>query len=146
MTRFLLDISTVLGLLDPGSEHHEPAHAWAARATDAMWLTCPIVQNGVIRIASQPAYPGGALGTATAVRELVREFCDDPRHAFCPDDVSVLDDGLVIRPDLLTPHRITDVYLLALARRHGARLATCDRKIAGYLVQGGSAALELIAP
>lgn len=55
MSRFLLDVNTVLALLDPRHVFHDAAHAWAERAPDARWLTCPLVQNSVIRVASQTA-------------------------------------------------------------------------------------------
>lgn len=143
MTRFLLDVNTLLALLDPKHIFHEPAHAWAERTRDARWLTCPLVQNGVIRVASQPAYPNH-LGTASAVRAIVKDFCASPRHEFCPDDISLMDDDRILRPELLVPSRITDIYLLALAHYHDARLATFDRRVPVEAVTGGATALASI--
>ena len=143
MTRFLLDVNTVLALLDPRHVFHDAAHAWAERESSARWLTCPLVQNGVVRVASQPAYPNH-LGTPGAVRAVVQAFCAHARHEFCPDDVSLLDDDVLLRPELLTPSRVTDLYLLALARRHRAKLATFDTRIPADAVRGGKSALELI--
>lgn len=143
MSRFLLDVNTLLALLDPRHVFHEAAHAWAARDAQAHWLTSPLVQNGVIRVASQSRYPNH-LGTSGAVRDVLRAFCAAPRHEFCPDDISLIDDAHVARTDLLTPSVITDVYLLALARHHRARLATFDRRIPVHAVPDGHAALELI--
>jgi uncharacterized protein len=143
LSRFLLDVNTVLALLDPRHVFHDAAHAWAERAPDARWLTCPLVQNSVIRVASQPAYPNH-LGTAAAVREILEDFCASPRHEFCPDDISLLEQDLVVRPDLLIPSRVTDLYLLALAHHHRAKLATFDRKIPADAVTGGPGALVLL--
>jgi uncharacterized protein len=53
----------------------------------------------------------------------------DPRHEFCPDDISLLDPPHLAQPALLTPSRVTDLYLVALARHHGASLATFDGRI-----------------
>lgn len=145
MSRSLLDISTVLALLDPQHEHHPAALAWAERRSDARWLTCPLVQNGVVRIASQHAY-SRRLGDLTAVHAALRAFCAQPRHEFCPDDISILDQRRIARPGLLTPNAITDAYLLALARHHGARFATCDRRISTSAVDGAAEVLELIGP
>lgn len=142
MSRFLLDVNTLLALLDPLHVFHDAAHAWAERVPDTRWLTCPLVQNAVVRIASQAAYPNH-LGTAGAVRTIVGAFCADPRHEFCPDDISLLDDW-VTRVDLLTPARVTDLYLLALAHHHRARLATFDRRIPAAAVRGGREALALL--
>ncbi len=143
MSRFLLDVNTLLALLDPQHVFHEAAHAWADRVPGAQWLTCPLVQNGAVRVASQSAYPN-SLGTATAVRAVLQAFCAHPRHEFCADDVSLLDDTHLARPDLLTPSRVTDLYLLALARHHNARLATFDRRIPAEAIHGGPAALALL--
>jgi uncharacterized protein len=142
--KFLLDVNTVLALLDPQHVFHELAHTWAEVLPDATWMTCPIVQNGVIRVASQPAYPN-SLGTASAVREVLEDFCASPRHEFCPDDISLVDDGRLVRPELFSPSRVTDLYLLALAKHHSARLATFDRKIPADAIVGGADTLSLIS-
>jgi predicted nucleic acid-binding protein len=120
----------------------EAAHAWAARDTKAHWLTSPLVQNGVIRVASQSLYPNHP-GTSGAVRDVLRVFCANPRHEFCPDDISPV-DAHVAGTELLTPSVITAVYLLALARHHRARLATFDRRIPVHAVPDGHTALELL--
>lgn len=141
--RFLLDVNLLLALLDPQHLFHPAAHAWAERTAGARWLTCPLVQNGALRVASQPAY-SERLGTAAQVREVLAAFCADERHEFCPDDVSLLEPTHLARPELLTPARVTDLYLLALARQHGARLATFDRRVPADAVVRGAASLELL--
>ncbi len=138
--RYLLDVNTVLALLDPQHVFHDAAHRWAAATSSATWLTCPLVQNGVLRVASQPRYPN-SLGTVQAVRDVLRVFVSHPRHAFCPDDISLLDDDAMTRADLLTPAVITDVYLLRLAKRHRASLATFDRRVPVDAVTGGRDAI-----
>ena len=70
MNRYLLDVNMLLALLDPRHVFHEAAHHWAERAPDIRWLTCPLVQNGVMRVASQSTYPNH-LGTVRAVREVL---------------------------------------------------------------------------
>jgi toxin-antitoxin system PIN domain toxin len=144
LSRHLLDLNTLLALLDPLHVFHEAAHRWVEDTSGLRFLTCPLVQNGVVRIASQAAYPN-ALGTAAEVRDVVAAFCADPRHEFCPDDISLLDPAHLMRPALLTPSRVTDLYLLALARHHGARLATFDRRIPAEAVPEGARYLTLIA-
>lgn len=143
MSGFLLDVNVILALIDPAHEHHAMARGWAARKPDATWLTCPLVQNGVLRVSAQPAYSLSPR-TAAAVRRAMEAFCARARHRFCPDDISLLDGGHLAKPEALTPARITDLYLLALARHHGARLATLDRRIPADAVNGGAAAMEVI--
>lgn len=143
MNRVLLDVNTLLALLDPRHLFHDAAHRWAAATGDVRWLTCPLVQNGVIRVASQSAYPNH-LGTAAAVRLVLQAFCADPRHEFCPDDVSLVDDARLVRPELLTPARVTDLHLVLLAVQHGARLATFDRRIPVEAIRGGADAVTVL--
>ncbi len=90
-----------------------------------------------------PRYPN-RLGTSAEVRAILQAFCADPRHEFCPDDISLLDGAHLARPVFLTPDRTTDLYLLALARQHNARLATFDRHIPTAAVQDGAASLMLL--
>ena len=61
-------------------------------------------------------------------------------HQFLPDYVSLLDDKVVDRPQLLGPRQLTDVYLLALAVAHGARLVTLDKSISLVAVRGANEA------
>jgi hypothetical protein len=52
----------------------------------------------------------------------------------------------VLQPGTLITHsQVTDIYLLGLAVRKGGKLATFDRRIPSPIIQGGGAALELIA-
>jgi uncharacterized protein len=141
---FLLDVNVVLALLDPQHVFHDAAHAWATVHADALWYTCPIVQHGVLRVASQPRYPN-SLGTVDAVRSVLARFVASPRHRFLADDVSLLDAGRVADAARLTPAYVTDLHLLALAAAHGVRLATFDRRIPAEAITGGHAALHVIA-
>ena len=140
---FLLDVNLVLALIDPQHVFHDAAHAWAARRGDALWYTCPLVQHGVLRVASQPRYPNSP-GTVEAVRRILAQFITSPRHRFLADDVSLLDAGRVADATLLTPTHLTDLHLLALAVHHGVRLATFDRRVPAEAIVGGPAALQVI--
>ena len=141
--RYLLDVNTVLPLLDPRHVFLDSAHRWAASEPTSVWLTCPIVQNGVLRVACQPRYPN-TLGTMQAVHEVMMAFVAHPRHLFCPDDVSLLDVHAVAKPAMLTPAALTDLYLLSLAIKHEARLATFDRRIQFAAIGVGARTLVLI--
>jgi toxin-antitoxin system PIN domain toxin len=140
---YLLDVHVVLALLDPQHVFHDAAHAWAARERDGWWYTCPLVQHGVLRVASQPRYPN-SLGTVEAVRRVLARFTASARHRFLADDVSLLDADRVADPTRLTPAHLTDLHLLALAARHGLRLATFDRRVPAAAIVGGAQALHVI--
>ncbi len=57
MTIYLLDINLLLALTDPMHVHHELSHQWFAKKGRKGWATCPLTENGFVRIASHPKYP-----------------------------------------------------------------------------------------
>ena len=134
--RALLDVNVLIALLDENHTHHATVTDWFAAHIEHGWASCPLTQNGCVRIISQPRYPN-ALGVAEAVIRL-REAVSTPWHQFVPDDVSLLDDGVVNRQQLMGPRQVTDVYLLALAVSHGARLVTLDKSVSFVAVRGAS--------
>ena len=134
--RALLDVNVLIALLDRNHTHHAMASDWFAKYVEHGWASCPITQNGCVRIISQPGYPN-SLGVADAVLRL-QEAVAAPWHQFFPDDVSLLDDSAVDRFRLLGPRQLTDIYLLALAVAHGARLVTLDKSISLAAVRGAS--------
>jgi predicted nucleic acid-binding protein len=140
---FLPDVNALLALLDPMHVHHDSAHQWYQRNFPLRLWICPHVENGVIRVASQPKYPN-CMGTSKRVRELVQAFVRKVNARHCLPDVSLLNDRVLIDPGLLTPSRVSDLYLLALASANGVCLATFDRRIPAEAVAGGLDALELI--
>jgi hypothetical protein len=138
MARTLLDINVVIALLDQGHVLHRAATDWLAREQEHGWATCPITQNGVVRIMAQPAYPN--CQPAAVVASRLAEACRHPSHAFWPEPISLLQEGLIDWQRLLGPRQITDAYLLALAVCHGGRLATFDQRISVEVVPGARAA------
>ena len=143
MTRYLPDVNALLALVDPLHVHHDAAHRWYAQRRPIRLLTCSQLENGVIRVASQPQYPN-SLGTASRARDVLRHLLRQLKAEPCDHDVSLLDDAVLLNPGLLTPGRVADLYLLALAAANRARLATFDQRIPAPAVAGGPAALELI--
>ncbi len=143
MKRFLPDVNTLLALLDPMHVHHDAAHRWYAKRAPLRLLLCSHLVNGVIRVASQPQYPN-SLGTSKRVREVLIGFVVAIQAENCEHDVSLLDDTVLLNAGLLTPSRVADLYLLALAASNGAHLATFDRRIPAGAVAGGNEAVEVI--
>ena len=139
--RHLLDVNVVLAIIDPAHEHHAPATRWFNEVGRSSFATCPIVENGVIRIAASSAYPNRP-GDVDTVRRVVDRLCDQPGHAFWADSVSL---RTVLSPETgLTPRQVTDVYLLALAVEHRGRLATFDRRIPVGVMKAGSKAVVVL--
>ena len=134
--RALFDVNVLIALLDENHTHHATVSDWFADHIEHGWASCPLTKNGCVRIVSQPRYPN-APGVAEAVMRL-QEAVATPWHQFLPDDVSLLDDSVVDRLQLLGPRQLTDVYLLALAVAHGVRLVTLDKSVPLIAVRGAS--------
>lgn len=131
----LLDVNVLVALFDPDHVHHEAAHAWFASARSDGWATCPLTENGLVRILSNPAYPGRRTTVADAVGRF-RRFTGSGGHTFWPDDISLLDSSHVDAHHLAGHREVTDIYLLALAVQHDAALATFDRTLRTPAVLG----------
>lgn len=144
MTRFLLDVNVLIALIDPAHVQHDKAHEWFARTGRKAWATCPLTENGVLRIVGHPRYPNSP-GTPAAVAELMATFLAHAEHEFWPDDVTLLARKHVHAARLLDSAQVTDSYLLALAASHGGKLATFDRQLVTDAVVNGSQALHLIS-
>jgi predicted nucleic acid-binding protein len=67
-----------------------------------------------------------------------------PGHQFWGDTISIVDAEHVNVAHLSHHGRVTDTYLLALAKAHGGMLASMDHRLAIEAVDGGGTALELI--
>ena len=143
MTRYLLDVNVLIALIDPGHVQHDRAHAWFAAQGKRAWATCPLTENGVVRIVGNPRYTNSP-GTPAAVAEVVATLRALGGHEFWPDDLSILDGKHVDATRLLEWRQITDSYLLALAVAHGGKLATFDRSLVTDAVIGGAKALHVI--
>src|SRR5574337_7619 len=134
--RALLDVNVLIALLDGGHALHQGAFSWLEREIGNGWASCPLTENGVVRIMSQPAYP--APKPAGVVAERLAEACSSPDHQFWPADVSLLAEGVIKWTHVLGHRQVTDAYLLALAVRNGGRLVTFDRRISLDAVAGAS--------
>lgn len=143
MTIHLLDVNVLIALVDPGHVQHEHAHDWFARVGKRNFATCPITENGLLRIVGHPKYPNspGPPSTVASALAAIRAL---PGHAFWADSISLADSAFVDASLLSSHSRVTDSYLLALARAHKGRLATLDHKLATEVVAEGKASLALI--
>ena len=141
MTDYLLDVNLLLALSDPMHVHHEAAHRWFGQMGMYSWATCPITENGFVRIASHVKYPNRP-GDVATVMAILRDFCRGEGHHFWEEDVSLRD--LLLPGTVITHNHITDVYLLGLAVHRGGKLATLDQNIPAAAIQDGPDALALI--
>jgi len=111
--RYLPDVNVWIALLDEAHVHH--THALAFMTTPALKIaSCPLVENGVIRILNLPGYSKfGPVGFDKVSCKL-RDICADMDHEFWPDSVSLRTVGMIDWSRVLGHNQITDSYLLAL--------------------------------
>jgi toxin-antitoxin system PIN domain toxin len=138
--RSILDINVVIALLDQDHALHERAHAWWAAHAKAGWASCPITENGIVRIMSHPAYSSNTQFTASELVARLRTFVEQTNHEFWPDDVSIRDATAIVADRIHGGRQLTDLYLLALAVQHRGRLATFDQSIPTSAVLAATAA------
>jgi hypothetical protein len=134
--RALLDVNVLVALLDAAHIHHHEATTWLARNLRHGWASCPMTQNGCLRILSLPSYLNRQPPREVATR--LAQAARDPAHEFWPDSLSLLDDARVSWDHVLGTRQITDVYLLALAASRNGRLVTFDRSISLQAVSGAT--------
>ena len=100
--------------------------------------TCPLVENGVVRVLNLPGYSKlGPVGFEVVASKLA-EICASVDHAFWPDDMSLRTTGMVNWPRVLGHNQITDLYLLALAVAHDGCLVTLDHRVATSTIVGAA--------
>ena len=133
----LLDVNVLIALHDEQHLHHDVAAGWFIEHARHGWATCPLTQNGCVRIMAQPGYPNAVpLGEALA---MLARSCGHARHAFWHDDISLLDTQRMVHGRMHSHRQLTDLYLLALAVAHGGRLVTFDAQIPLSAVRGAAA-------
>lgn len=125
--RALLDVNVLIALLDADHSLHGPATHWFAAHAAAGWASCPITQNGCVRVMSGSGYPNPL--PVSAVVERLIEATSHKLHEFWPDAVSLLDAPVLDASRVHGPRQVTDLYLLALAVSRRGRLVTFDRSI-----------------
>jgi uncharacterized protein len=140
---YLRDVNVLSALIDPSHLQHDEAHDWFSRVGKRSFATCPITENGLLRIVGHPKYPNSP-GPPSAVAASLAAIRAPPGHHFWPDNISIADDAHVEMALLSSHSRVTDSYLLALAKAHGGRLASMDRRLAVDAVAGGEQVLQLI--
>jgi predicted nucleic acid-binding protein len=135
--RHLLDVNVWVALLDEAHVHNAAALAFM-QGRRLQIATCPLVENGVIRVLNLPGYSSlGPVGFGR-VRAKLQEICAGMDHEFWPDSVSLRNDKSINWSRVLGHNQITDVYLLALATaRHGC-LVTLDHRVALSTVVGAT--------
>ena len=87
----LLDVNVLISLLDTNHQSHSAVMSWWNKNRDP-WASCPMTQNGYLRIVTQKKYPN-AISFDAAVQKLTG-LVSNPNHTFLNDDITLLDTEL----------------------------------------------------
>jgi len=138
--RSLLDINVLIALLDANHAFHQRSHQWWGANIKSGWASCPLTENGVVRVMSNLGYSQTLRLTPSDLINRLKLFADQTDHEFWADDVSLRDGAVFVAERMHSSRQLTDIYLLALAMAHGGRLATFDQNIPLSVVSGAKAA------
>jgi uncharacterized protein len=125
----LLDVNVLVALAWPNHTHHAAARRWFRSERSSGWATCPLTQSGFITVSSNPRFTPEAKSPQEAAL-LLRHMIMLPGHVFWNDDISLLEEKWLPIRRIVTHQQVSDAHILAVALRHGGRLATFDRAIA----------------
>lgn len=130
---YLLDVNALVALFDEAHIHHQAAHEWFSAKASRGWITCPITENGLLRILSHPSYPNSALPMSDVADRLEEFKKAAPGYGFWRNDYS-FSEWLAGEKLPIGSIHSTDAYLLQLCNRNNGFLATFDRRIKPLLI------------
>lgn len=133
----LLDVNALIALAWDSHVHHATIRAWFTKHAAYGWATCPITESGFVGVSSNPKVLPSPIGVQAA-REVLALLRAVACHRFVTDDVSVTHPDF---PAVNSHRQVTDVHLLALARRHGFCLLTFDK---GLTAQADGRDIQLL--
>jgi uncharacterized protein len=125
--RALLDVNVLIALHDQEHIHHERAALWFESNMAHGWASCPLTQNGCLRIMSQPSYSSPQ--PLAVLIGMLQSSTTTPFHQLWADDMSILDEAHFQHSHIHGHRQLTDLYLLGLAVKNGGRLVSFDLRI-----------------
>ncbi len=135
--RALLDINVLIALHDRDHVHHIRAATWFEANVQHGWASCPLTQNGCLRIMNQPGYSSPQ--PLAALMAMLQSSTSAPMHETWFDDISILDAARFQHTHMHSHRQLTDLYLLGLAVKNNGRLASFDQRIPMSAVRGARA-------
>jgi len=127
--RALLDINVLIALFDQAHVFNDRAHQWLESNLVSGVATCPLTENGLVRILSHPGYSKLYALTPTEAMRRLENFLQQQDHVFWTDDLSLIDTAHFHRDRILGSKQLTDIYLLGLATKNHGKLVTFDTRI-----------------
>lgn len=138
----LPDVNVLIALHDPKHVGHEKAHNWFMSEGQHSWATCPLTENGFVRVFTQTQYPNSVGRVAAALyilENMVQVY--SATHYFWHDSVSLRDKTCFMAETIVGPKQITDVYLLGLCQQNAGTLITLDTGITSTTIVETAATL-----
>jgi uncharacterized protein len=117
----------LIALFEHTHVHHEVAHGWFAENRSRGWATCPLTENGFVRVLSRPM-TGRPTERVGVLSSHLAGFCAGHDHVFWTASIS-LRDSTLFDLSAATHRQLADIYLAGLAHVNGGVLATFDRSI-----------------
>jgi len=128
--RNLLDVNVLVALFDERHVHNNLAQSWLTKNLKNGWASCPITENGLIRILTNPNYSRFSRFPVEDIASRFVDFKTTTNHEFWPDKISLLNRNHFDTENILGAKQLTDVYLLGLAAANEGRFVTFDRTVA----------------
>jgi toxin-antitoxin system PIN domain toxin len=126
----LLDLNVLIALTDPGHQHHENARRWFTSSGRLSWGICPLTEAGFLRVTTNPAFNGGTrtMQQAIAILQALREY---PGFSYWEirENSNWVSVTAPFAERILGHRQVTDAYLLGLAIKENAVLATFDKGV-----------------
>lgn len=132
----LLDVNVLIAFFDAEHQYHRVARNWVGHwvKSGRLWATCPITQNGCLRILSLPSYKN--VCKPIEIKERLAHAVASDSHVFIPDNISLLQDELIDWQHIQGARQLTDAYLLVLAKYNDAVFVSLDHRINTNIVVG----------
>ena len=139
---YLLDVNILIALLDTKHIYHKKTEDWFFDIASKSWATCPITENGFLRIVTSPAYANVDASFKEALTRL-NDLTKIGNHVFWEDEISFSSSKDLLPQYVIKSKEITDIYLILLAKKNKGKLATLDKKIRGDAITDGKNSVEL---
>ncbi len=86
--RSLLDVNVLVSLFDERHLHNKLAHEWLSKNLKRGWASCPITENGLLRILSNPNYSRFNRYSVEDISSRLGDFQQATNHAFWTKPIS----------------------------------------------------------
>ncbi len=131
----LLDVSVLFALIYEQQSRHADVQAWFGVNSLHGWATCAYTQMSTLRLLTSGFAPDLNLSSATAASFLCG-LTGHQHHQYWQQDIVPSGEGVFDWDRVSGRNQFPDLYLLALAVKHGGTLVTLDRKISIAAVKG----------